>query len=150
MAWRSGQSYSVDLRSRVLGAVDRGTRVAEVAARFSVSESYVYKALARRRRTGETAPRAQRNRQTPKLAAYHEAIAACVARRPDATIAELRAWLLETHGIAASTGLMHNTLVRLGLTLKKSLGGRKSRSVPTWPGEGRTGARNRTSSTRRS
>ena len=54
MGWRSGQSYGSDLRSRVLGAVDAGRSVREVAALFRVSVSYVYKALARRRRTGET------------------------------------------------------------------------------------------------
>jgi hypothetical protein len=33
-----------------------------------------------------------------------------VSRRPDATIAELRAWLLATHKISASIGLMNKTL----------------------------------------
>jgi transposase len=145
MVWRSGRSYPVDLRLRVLSAVDGGMRVPEAAAVFGVSVSYAYKALARRKATGETAPRAQRGHQTPKLAAHHEAIAAEVRRRPDATIAELRAWLLETHGIAASTGLMHNTLVRLGLTRKKSPDGHKSRTVPTSPCEENTGGRNRRS-----
>jgi hypothetical protein len=41
-----------DLRARVLGAVDRGGRVYEVAELFEVSVSYIYKALARRRLTG--------------------------------------------------------------------------------------------------
>jgi transposase len=72
------------------------------------------------RLTGETTARAQRNQQALKLAAQHEAIQAEVQRRPDVTLEELRAWLVETHGVAASLGLMHNTLIRLGLTLKKS------------------------------
>jgi hypothetical protein len=42
-----------------------------------------------------------------------------VATRPDATIAELRAWLSETHKVSASTGLMWKTLAALDLTLKK-------------------------------
>ena len=143
MVWRSGRSYPVDLRLRVLSAIDGGGRAREVAAVFGVSVSYVYKALARRTATGETAPRPQRSHQPPKLAAHHQAIAACVARRPDATIAELRVWLLETHGLSASTGLMHNTLRRLGLTRKKSPDGRKSRIVPMSPREESAGGRDR-------
>jgi hypothetical protein len=42
-----------------------------------------------------------------------------VTSRPDATIAELRAWLLETHKVSASTGLMNKTLAALDLTFKK-------------------------------
>jgi len=54
MAWRQGQSYSEDLRRRVLAAVDGGLAVRSAAAVFRVSVSYIYKALIRRRRTGET------------------------------------------------------------------------------------------------
>jgi transposase len=125
MAWRSGQSYSADLRGRVLAAVDEGSAVAAVAELFRVSVSY--KALARRRQTGETEARPQRSHQALKLAAYHEAIRAEVASRPDVTLDELRAWLAAEHGVSASLGLMHNTLARLDLTRKKRLAGLTSR-----------------------
>ena len=85
MAWRSGQSYSADLRHRVLAAVDGGSTAGVVALRFGVSVSYIYKALARRRETGETQARAQRSHQGPKLADQHAAIRAEVASRPDVT-----------------------------------------------------------------
>jgi transposase len=131
MAWRSGQSYSTDLRSRVLGAVDGGMSAKAAARLFQVSVSYIYKAEARRAVTGETEARPQRNHQELKLAAYHEAIAAEVGLRPDVTLNELRAWLLATRGVSASLGLMHRTIARLGLTLKKSASGRRSRTGPT-------------------
>jgi transposase len=140
MAWKSGQSYSSDLRSRVLAAIDGGCPAKSVARQFQVSVSYIYKALGRRRASGETEARPQRNRQRLKLAAYHAAIAAEVARRPDVTLAELRAWLLENHQLTASLGLMHNTLVRLGLTHKKRVGGPKSRTARTSPSSGTAGA----------
>jgi transposase len=133
MAWKSGQSYSTDLRSRVLAAIDGGSPAKVTAQLFQVSVSYIYKALGRRAATGETEARAQRNRQTLKLKDHHAAIAAEVALRPDVTLDELRAWLLATHGVTASLGLMHQTLARLGLTLKKSRGGRRSRTGPTSP-----------------
>jgi transposase len=106
------------LRERVLAAADGGLPARVAAEQFGVSFSFIYKALKRRRVSGETTARAQRNQQALKLAAQHAAILAEVERRPDVTLDELRAWLLETHGIEASLGLMHNTLIRLGLTLE--------------------------------
>ena len=103
----------------MLAAVDGGSPARSVAQLFQVSVSYVYKALARRAATGETEARPQRNHQELKLQDLHETIAAEVALRPDVTLNELRAWLLDKHGITSSLGLMHQTLARLGLTLKK-------------------------------
>jgi transposase len=145
MAWKPGQSYSTDLRSRVLAAIDGGGSAKAVAALFQVSVSYIYKALARRETTGETEARPQRNQQELKLAAHHAAIAAAVAARPDVTLEELRAWLLANHQVTASLGLMHKTLARLGLTRKKSRGGPKSRTGPTSPSSEPTGGPSRAS-----
>jgi transposase len=141
MAWKSGQSYSADLRGRVLAAVDDGVPARTVAERFRVSVSYLYKALARRAATGETEARPQRNHQALKLAAWHDALAAAVAQRPDATLNELRAWLLATHGVTASLGLMHQTLARLGLTRKKSRSEPRSRTGPMSPASVPSGGR---------
>ena len=140
MLWRRGKAYSADLRSRVLAAADEGARVGQIAARLRVSVSYVSKVLSRRYRTGETAARPQRCHLTPKLAALHEAIRAEVAARPDATIGELRRWLHETHKVSASEGLMHKTLTRLDLTLKKSPSARPSRTARRSPRRGPSGA----------
>ena len=145
MAWKSGQSYSADLRSRVLAAVDGGMPAKAVAERFRVSVSYLYKALGRRAATGETEARPQRSQQTLKLAAHHDAIKAEVAQRPDVTLNELRAWLLARHGVTASLGLMHRTLLRLGLTLKKSRSGPRSRTGPSLPNSAPSGGPGRTS-----
>ena len=139
MAWKSGQSYSSDLRSRVLAAIDGGGAAKAVARQFQVSISYVYKALGRRSATGETEARPQRNRQALKLQEHHAAIAE-VARRADVTLEELRAWLLATHQVKASLGLMHKTLARLGLTLKKSRGAPRSRIGRTSPSSAPNGA----------
>jgi transposase len=143
MGWKSGQSYSTDLRSRVLVAIDGGSPARATAQLFQVSVSYIYKALGRRSSTGETEARPQRNQQVLKLKDHHGLIAAEVALRPDVTLNELRAWLLATHGMSASLGLMHQTLARLGLTLKKSRAGRRSRTGPMSPSNGSPGARGR-------
>jgi transposase len=140
MSRKRGQAYSQDLRERVMRAVDGGLGVYAAAPLFGVSVSYIYKALGRRRSTGETTVRAQRGHQAPALAAYHTAIMDRVASHPDETIDELRAWLLNSHGVSASTGGMWNTLDRLGLTFKKRRSTPASRSGPTSPKRGRPGA----------
>jgi transposase len=127
MGWTSGQSYSQDLRDRVIARVDSGLGVYEAASLFQVSVSYIYKALARRRTTGETAARQQRCTVPRRLAAHEDALRARVASNPDATIAELQAWLAEC-GVSASYGSVWNALDRLNLTYKKtgSRGGARS------------------------
>ena len=57
--WRGnpGRSYSKDLRSRVLAAIDGGHSAKSVAQQFQVSVSDILKALGRRAATGETEAR---------------------------------------------------------------------------------------------
>ena len=100
------------------------------------------KVLSRRRETGETAARAQCCHLTPKLAQQEAAIQAEVEARADATIAELRRWLLLTHQVSASDGLMHKTLAKLDLTFKKSPCMPPSSNAPTLPRRVRRGERN--------
>ena len=118
MAWRRGQAYGQDLRERVLGAVGLSLRAA--AARFAVSPSYVAKVRGRLRRTGDTAPGPQRNHVPPRLAPLTEALRARVASGSDASLAELRAWVLAEHGVRVSQPVMWKTLARLDLTRKKT------------------------------
>lgn len=130
-SWRRGQAYSQHLRERVLAADELSAR--QAAERFGVSVSYVIKARQRRDRHGEMAPRPQRSWTPRKLAAHHAAIDAHVRTHPDATLAELCAWLLAEFGVSASIGTMWTTLRRLGLTLKKSASKRPSGGAPTSP-----------------
>lgn len=140
MLAQRGKAYSQDLRSRVLVSSDEGARVGQIAAALRVSVSYVSKVLGRRRATGEVSARPQRSHLGQKLSVLHEAIRAEVAVRPDVTLAELRRWLAQTHATTASDGLMHATLARLGLTLKKSRCTRPGRRAQTWPRPGSSGA----------
>src|SRR5918993_785271 len=124
MAWRRGQAYGQDLRERVAAATSLSLRAA--AARFAVSPSSVAKVRARLRRTGEATPGPQRNHVPPRLAPLAEALRARVASGSDATLAELRAWVLAEHGVRVSQPVMWKMLARLGLTLKKTAARRRA------------------------
>jgi transposase len=117
MVWRRGQTYSQDLRERVLAADDLSARAA--AERFAVSVSYVIKARQRRSRAGAVTPRPQKPPVARKLVHLHEALRARVEQVPDATLAEHREWLFETHAVTAGLTTIWKTLVQLKLTLKK-------------------------------
>ena len=119
MAWRQGQSYSEDLRARVLAAVDSGVAARAAAKLFRVSVSYIYKALIRRRRTGETGASSRRGHRPRKLSSVQEAaLAAHITAHPDLTLAALQAWLLAEHEVRLSNGAMWSAVARLGLSFK--------------------------------
>ena len=135
-----GRAYSQDLRERVMAAVESGTGAYAAASIFQVSVSYIYKALGRRRRTGETGAKPHAGGPKPKLAAHDEALRARVLRAPDATLAELQAWLMAERGIKVSVGCLWKRLRRLGLTRKKSHCAPPSKTAPMSPRRARNGA----------
>lgn len=145
MGWRSGQTYSQDLRARVLGAVDRGGRVYEVAPLFEVSVSYLYKALARRRLMGVETALPKGGRAGRKLDRHLDALVAHVAARPDATLAELVEWSAAERGVRVCVATMWATLEALGITLKKRRAMPPSRSARMSQPPGKPGARPRPS-----
>jgi transposase len=127
-------AYSLDLRRRVLAAVDAqdGTRAA-IAARFAVSTAWIRRLVQRRRETGAIAPSPHRGGPAPALDADHRArLRALVADQPDATLAEFR------DRLAAPVGVMTiaRALKDLRLPLKKSRSGRPSKTDRTSPGSG--------------
>jgi transposase len=126
-----GRAYSQDLRERVMAAVDSGTGAYAAASIFRVSVSYIYKVLGRRKRAGQTSARPWAGGPKPKLAAHDEALRARVMMEPDATLAELQAWLVAECDVKVSIGCLWKRLRQLGLTLKKSHCAPPSKIAPT-------------------
>lgn len=124
MTWRRGQTYSQDLRDRVLAA---GTLTARQAAeRFGVSASYVVKARRRLALTGAVTPRPQKPCVARKLVHLHGLLLERVAEAPDATLAEHREWLAAAHGVVAGLTTIWKTFKQLKLTLKKVAAGERA------------------------
>ncbi len=119
----------MDLRERVVAACDArdGTRE-QIAARFSVSVSWVRDLLMRRRETGSIAPKPRGGGRPPAFdaeAAVH--LRAAVRGDDDATLEELG----RAAGVACSVPAVYRALKRLGITRKKSRGGRPSKTAPS-------------------
>lgn len=134
-----GKAYSQDLRERVIAAVDGGTGAYSAAPVFRVSVSYIYKALIRRRTTGEISARPSGGGPKPKLAAHDEALRGRIAAEPDITLGELQAWLVTERQIKVSIGCLWNRLQFLELPLKKSRNERPNRIERTSPQHAKNG-----------
>ncbi|MGI8757358.1 MAG: IS630 transposase-related protein [Acidimicrobiales bacterium] len=115
--------YSIDLRERVLQALDGGMSKMTAHRTFGVSRSTLDHWLALRAQTGSLAPRAPRHRRARQLegAAFEE----FAARQAHASLPEMaQAWQQET-GVLLSTMSFSKALARLGWTRKKRDGATK-------------------------
>jgi transposase len=111
---------SLDLRQRIVRAVDGGSSIREAARRFAVSPSAAIKLMQRVGRTGSAAPARYGGHRRPLLAPYETDLRGLIEASPDITLAELQAELERRFGIVAGLTTIHNTLRRLGLRHKKS------------------------------
>ncbi len=118
------RAYSLDLRVRVFADYDAGLTFAQLARKYSVSAEWVRQIVRRRERTGELAARPPIPKRAPFRATHEAALRQAVAAAPDLTLAALR----ERLQVDVSLATLHNALVALKLTLKKSRSGRPSRS----------------------
>ena len=140
------KTYSMDLRERVIAACDEGTDTrAEIAERFSVSESWIRRLLQRRRETGSIAPKPRGGGQPPAFdAEAAERLRQAVAADPDATLVELAA----AAGVACGTSATDRALRRLGITRKKSRSAPPNATGRSWRRRGPPGGRSSRRSTR--
>ena len=95
------KALSIDLRKRVLAAVDGGMSCRKAADRFGVSASSAIRWNDRRRLEGCFGPKALGgDRRSGRIEAYAALILSLVDEEPDITLAELQARLTEK-GIGA-------------------------------------------------
>jgi transposase len=111
---------SLDLRLRIMRAVEQGSSIRRAARRFAVSPSAAIKLMQRVRATGSPAPARYGGHRRPLLAVYEADLERLVEATPDITLAELQAELQRRFGIFAGLSTIHNTLRRIGLRHKKS------------------------------
>lgn len=118
------KAYSMDLRERVIAACDEGGATQEqIAARFAVSVRWIRDLLKRRRETDSIAPRPHGGGRAPAFDAEAAGrLREAVRTDADATLRELG----QAAGVACSAAAVYRALDRLGITRKKSPGGRPS------------------------
>jgi transposase len=111
--------YSMDLRERVVAAVEAGESRRSAARRFGVSASIAVKWLQRVQRTGSVAPDRIGGYRRPALEGEREWMLARIAEKPDLTLRALAAELAE-RGVKAGQYAVWSFFKREGLTFKKN------------------------------
>jgi transposase len=115
-------AYSLDLRLKVLDAVDCGIPRREVVRTFGVSMPTLERYLRRRRRTGEVAPKPSPGR-TPTICATSEerrALWMQLEENEEATLERHCELWEERGGARVSVATMSRAVRKLGWTFKKS------------------------------
>jgi transposase len=122
---------SLDLRSRVLAAVDGGLSCRQAAERFGVSASSAIRWFARRREVGDARPRVQGgDRLSHKTEAHSALIHAALAGVPDITLLEIKA-RLAGQGADVSIAALWRFFRRHRITRKKRPRTPQSKTAPT-------------------
>jgi transposase len=121
------QAYSQDLRERVLRALDRGDRPAEIARRFEVSRLWVYRVRDRQQETGVRSSFQIGGHRRSRLAEREQALRAWIAAEPDLTLVELQQRLAQ-QGVATKIGALWHQLNNWNLTFKKNLARQRARA----------------------
>jgi transposase len=125
------KALSVDLRSRVVAAIEGGMSCRQAALRFGVSASSAIRWRMLARSQGDVSPGPLGgDRRSGRIEGHAELILGLLEKKRDATLAELRAGLAE-HGLAVGMGTLWRFFDRRKITLKKSRRTRTSSRVPT-------------------
>ena len=121
------QSYSQDLRDRVLGALGRGEGPSAIARRFEVSRFYVYQVRDREQETGVRSSFQIGGHRRSRLQAAEAALRGWIAAEPGQTLAELQE-RLASQGTATRIGALWHQLNKWHLTFKKNPARQRARA----------------------
>jgi transposase len=113
------KSLSLDLRQRVIAAIDGGLSCRAAAERFGVSAASAIRWRDRQKKAGNFTPQKQGgDRRSRRIEEHSQLILDAVAAKSDITLVELRGKLIE-HGVAAGVASLWRFFKRRKITLKK-------------------------------
>jgi transposase len=113
------RAYSVDLRQRVLAALERGMARHEVVTTFQVSLATLKRWLRLQRAAEDLTPKAPTGRQRTIASGHETALWAQLEAHADATLAEHTRLWNAAQGMAVSERTVSRAITRLGWTRKK-------------------------------
>jgi transposase len=111
--------YSLDLRERVVSAIENGGSFRKVAQRFAVSKTCVERWVNQKRSQGHLVPQKQGG-SVSVVMDYQAQLMAIFEQHTDATLAEYCEYLFDATGLWVSQSTMCRTLQRLKLPRKKN------------------------------
>jgi transposase len=116
-----GKPYSMDLRKRVVAAIEGGESTHQAAARFSIGIATAGVWARLKRATGDVRPAKQGKPRGAVLDAHAEFILGALAEAPDTTLDEMVERLRRERGVTVVRTAVWKFLDRHGQTHKKRL-----------------------------
>ena len=113
------KAYSLDVREKVLRAVDQGYPREEIVRLLGVSSATIKRYLKQRRETGTVAPKVIPGRPPKKSGPLQAELVAQLRAHDDLRLADHCHWWEQTHGVKVSISTMSRAIKRLGWTRKK-------------------------------
>ncbi|MDA1311135.1 MAG: transposase [Proteobacteria bacterium] len=142
------RAYGIELRERVVGAIEGGMTARAAAARFSVAPSSAVKWHQQWRSEGSLEPARQGHPPGSKLDTHEAFILGLVLVDKDIALHEIAGRLLSEREVRACPATVWHFFAKRGLTHKKRQGTRPSKSVRTSKLDARTGLKVSSTSTR--
>jgi transposase len=124
-----GRPYSMDLRERVITAVEGGMSTRQAAARFSIGIATAGAWARLKRSTGAVSPAKQGKPKGSVLDAHAGFIFALIDKAPDITLEEIAERLTEERAVTVVSTAVWKFLDRHDMTHKKRPLMRANRSV---------------------
>lgn len=126
------KALSVDLRRRVVDAVEAGVSCRQAAARFGVGVSSAVRWVARSRQRGHLEPdKRGGNLRSHRIDAHAALMLGWIAEEPDLTLSEVAERLSAEVGYRPLPSIVCRFFQRRGLTRKTRLAMRASRTART-------------------
>ena len=112
------RAYSLDLRERIVSAVEKGMTKVEAAKQFGVSRSSLYSYLKRSKENNLTAD-SPPGRPRKLSLEQEQAIASQIKENNDLSLAEHAEKIEKAHGVKLAVSTLHLYCKRAGITRKK-------------------------------
>lgn len=134
-------AYSIDLRVRVIEAIEGGLSTRQAAARFAIgiATAGAWHRLWRER--GDVKPGRLGNPGGSKLDPHKDFILGLITAHKDIALHEIALRLAEVHGLRVQPSTIWYFLDRHGITFKKRRRTPLSKSAKTWQPRGKHGAK---------
>ena len=121
------QTYSRDLRERVVAARSAGQSAQEIARLFRVSKRSVERFWRKYLDTGAIEPKQRGGYRRSRLEKHDRKLRRWIKQRADLTLAQLQERIAQDLGIKLGTTALWHRLERLGLSYKKNAERRRAR-----------------------
>jgi transposase len=121
------QTYSRDLRERIVAARQQGESAQEIARLFRVSKRSVERFWKKYLDTGTIEPKQRGGYRRSRLEKHDRKLRRWIKEKADLTLAQLQERLARDLGIKLGTTALWHRLARLGLSYKKNAARRRAK-----------------------